>query len=118
MKTSNYDAATMEIVDKWSGHLDAIAKEQVELKDLKARAKDDGFNLKCLAQVVKERRKGAAFQVDQLMLELEVNTYRENAGLPTTVEDAQDRARKEAAGALDADDKPAKKSGGKRHGMN
>lgn len=98
MSTNKFDAATMDVVEKWEGLLDTIGTAQGELKDLKQQAKDDGFNLKCLAQVVKERRKGAQYQADQLMLELEVDTYRQNAGLPVTVEDAQERARKEAAG--------------------
>lgn len=100
---SNIDAATSELVEKWSALLDQIAKAQVELKDLKANAKEEGFNLKCLAQVVKERRKGAKYQAEQLTLELELNTYRSATGLPTTVEDAQERARREAA-SLGSDD--------------
>ncbi len=95
MSTSNIDAATSEIVEKWEALADQIAKAQVELKDLKARAKDEGFNLKCLAQAVKERRKGAEYQCAQLTLELEMQTYRGNVGLPTTVEEAQKRVRDE-----------------------
>ncbi len=93
---SNIDAATDELVTRWSGLLDEIGKSQAALKELKATAKDEGFNLKCVSQVVKERRKGAKYQVDQLMFELEVNTYRTSSGLPTTVADAQERAVNEA----------------------
>lgn len=101
---ANYDAATREIADKWGALLDEIAERQVLLKDLKAQAKEDGFNLKCLAQIVREKRRGAKYQADQLMLELEINTYRQNYGLPVDVEDAQERARREADGEVLAPD--------------
>ena len=101
---SNIDAAKNEIVDKWTGLANDIAKLQVELKDLKASAKEEGYNLKCLAQVVKERRKGAEFQCAQLTLELEMNTYRASTGLPTTLEDAQKAVMAEKRGGLGDDD--------------
>lgn len=93
---SNANAALKQIVTEWSGHLDVIAKAQTELKDLKARAKEEGWNLKCIAQAVKERRKGAEYQAEQLSLELELDTYRKGVGLPTDLADAQERARREA----------------------
>jgi len=101
---SNIDAATKDIVDKWSGHLDVIAKAQGELKQLKAEAKDEGYNLKCLAQAVKEKRKGAKYQAEQLTLELELQSYRKSVGLPTDVADAQERARREAEQGPAGDD--------------
>lgn len=103
---SNIDAATGDIVDKWSGHLDVIAKEQELLKALKSEAKADGYNLKSLAQIVREKRKGAKYQADQLTLELELDTYRQAVGLPTDLADAQERARREAATMDDGDNDP------------
>lgn len=110
MSGGNIDAATGEIVEKWNRLADEIAKAQAELKDLKARAKDEGFNLKCLAQAVKELRKGAEYQCDQLTLELEMQTYRSNVGLPTTVEEAQKLVLSEKRGGEDADRKAKKRA--------
>lgn len=94
---SNIDAATKSYAERWSQHLDVIAREQNELKALKAEIKEEGYNLKCLAQIVREARKGAKYQAEQLTLELELDTYRKSVGLPVTVEDAQERARREAS---------------------
>lgn len=99
---SNIDAATKDITDQWVELADAIAEKQVELKDLKARAKEDGYNLRVLTQIVKEKRKGAKYQAEQLTLELELDTYRKATGLPTELKDAQERAAREAAGIEDA----------------
>ena len=102
---SNINFQTTALVDDWSGLLDEIAELQVKLKDLKARAKEDGWNLKALAQCVKEKRKGAEFSQAQLTLELEVTTYRQAAGLPATLEAAQKAVAAEArGGALGAPD--------------
>lgn len=101
---SNIDAATQEITDQWAEIADEIAKKQVELKDLKARAREDGYNLRALTQIVKEKRKGAKYQAEQLTLELELDTYRKATGLPTELKDAQERAAREAAGIDDDHD--------------
>lgn len=93
---SNIDEATKGYAAKWSALLDTIGKAQAELKDLKQEVKDEGYNVKVLAQIVKEQRKGAKHQEAQLTLELELTTYREAVGLPTTLEDAQQRVREEA----------------------
>lgn len=93
---SNINAATQDYVERWARLLDEIGDKQEELKDLKADAKDDGFNLKAMAQLVKEKRKGAEYMVDQLTLELEVTTYRKAVGHPTELEEAQRLAREEA----------------------
>ncbi len=93
---SNTDAAAKDYVDRWAAHLDVIAKEQEELKSLKAEAKAEGWNLKTLGQAVKEQRKGAKYSVDQLTLELEMTAMRKAVGLPTVLEDAQRLAAAEA----------------------
>lgn len=95
---SNVDPAIAEIADKWVELEDEIDKQKTELKDLKARAKSDGFNLVTLRQIVKETRRGAKYQAEQLTLELELGTYRKAYGLPTELQDAQERARREAEG--------------------
>ncbi len=94
---SNIDATTKAYAEKMTALLDEQAKTAGALKDLRAEIKAEGYNLKAVNQVVKELRKGAQFQADQLMLELELDTYRKSVGLPVTVEDAQERARREAA---------------------
>lgn len=101
---SNIDAATSEIVGKWQTLADEIAERQTLLKDVKQQAKDEGYNVRVLAQLVKERRKGAKYQADQLQLELELSTYRASVGLPTTLEDAQKRAAAEARGDNSGDE--------------
>lgn len=76
--------------------LDQIDDLQVDLKALKTEDKEDGFNEKALAQCIKELRRGADYQCDQLTLELELDTYRKAVGLPVTLEAAQEAALKEA----------------------
>jgi uncharacterized protein (UPF0335 family) len=95
---SNVNAAVDATVKEWSELLDEIAEAQGRVKELKERAKSDGWNLKALAQCVKELRRGAEFSQDQLTLELEVNTYRTAVGLPVTLEDAQRAVAAEARG--------------------
>lgn len=73
-------------------HLNDIADLQEEVKQLKAEAKSEGYDLKALGQVIKEMRKGADFQCAQLSLELVLDTYRGAVGLPTTLEQAQSAA--------------------------
>jgi len=107
---SNIDAQTQAHVDKLAGFADRIAKEQMELKEFKAELKNDGWNLKMLQQLVKEKRKGADYSVAQLTLELEVQAGRKAAGLPATLEAAQKLAAADAASS--PDDKQAKKSAG------
>lgn len=101
---SNIDAVIARYVETWAGHLDVIAKEQDQLKLLKAEIKAEGYNLKCLAQAVREKRKGAKYQCDQLTLELELGTYRQAVGLPVTLDDAQERVRREIRDGGGGDD--------------
>ena len=94
-------------VDKMARLLEEQAALAGDIKQLKAEVKDEGFNLKAFNQAVKEKRKGASYQCDQLELELEMDTYRRDVGLPTTLEEAQDRLRKEAASV--PEEKPSKR---------
>jgi uncharacterized protein (UPF0335 family) len=99
-----------EFADKLARLLDEQAALAADIKDKRAEVKALGFNVKAFNQVVKEMRKGAKYQADQLELELELDTYRANAGLPVTLEDAQERARKEAE-SVPAPDKNARARG-------
>lgn len=93
------------LVQSMAGKLDEKAAVDAEIKDLRAEVKELGFNMKAFNQAVKEIRKGAKYQADQLQLELEMDTYRQEVGLPVTLEDAQERARKEAESVPSTDKK-------------
>lgn len=80
-------------VDTISSILDEIDDAKLRLKEAKDSAKADGYNLKVVNQIVKEKRKGAEFQADQLALEAELNQGRKAIGLPTEIEEAQKLAR-------------------------
>ncbi|PPD06294.1 MAG: hypothetical protein CTY28_14510 [Hyphomicrobium sp.] len=93
-----------------AGVLDDIADLQERAKEIKGEAKLEGYDMKAFNQVVKEMRKGASYQASQLELELVLDTYRRGAGLPVTLEDAQERVRAEG-GEMPEEKKP--KRGGK-----
>jgi len=112
------DNATADLkgrAEELAAVLDEIAEAQVRAKEIKGQAKADGYDMKAFGQVVKEMRRGATYQAAQLELELVLDTYRKGAGLPTTLEEAQDRVRDEG-GEL-PDEKP-KGGRGKRAGLN
>ena len=90
--------------------LDEKAALDADIKEKRSEIKELGFNVKVFNQIVKEKRKGASFQADQLEMELELYTYRRETGLPVTLEDAQERARKEAE-SVPSTDKKAKARG-------
>lgn len=98
--TSNSQADLKRRASRLSRLLDEIADLQEDVKLLKQSARDDGYSVKALMQVVKEHRKGADYQAKQLELELEIDTYRAAVGLPRTLDDAQ-KAVVEAASHLD-----------------
>jgi uncharacterized protein (UPF0335 family) len=83
--------------------LNEISDLQDEVKAKKAELKSDGYDMKAFNQIVKEMRRGAEFQAQQLELELVLDTYRKAVDLPVTLEDAQKRAA-EAAEELPSDD--------------
>jgi uncharacterized protein (UPF0335 family) len=85
------------------GVLDDIAELQKEAKKIKDDAKADGYDMKAFGQIVKELRRGAEYQASQLELELVVDTYRRAAGLPVTLEAAQEASRREAEELPDDD---------------
>jgi len=97
---SNSGAQVAAIIEEWSSLLDEIADLQERVKELKARCKDEGWNVKALGQCVKEKRRGAEFQAAQLTYELEVDTHRSASGLPTTLEVAQAAVIREKSGVL------------------
>ena len=98
VEISNTNAELVRRAERRVTLLDEIAERQEELKQLKAEDKADGFDEKALAKVVKELRRGADYQADQLELELVLDTYRRALGLPVTLEDAQRRVAAAAAG--------------------
>ena len=94
-----------------AGVLDEIADLQERAKEIKSDAKLEGYDMKAFGQVVKEMRRGASYQASQLELELVLDTYRRGAGLPVTLEEAQERVRAEG-GEMPEEKKP-KRGGGK-----
>ena len=80
-----------------SGKLDEIAELQEEVKQLKAEMKSEGYDLKAVAQIVKELRRGPEYQAGQLELELVLDTYRKAVAPPTDLEAAQAAAAEAAA---------------------
>jgi uncharacterized protein (UPF0335 family) len=84
-----------------------IDDAKLRLKELKAEAKNEGYEMKIFNQVVKEKRNGASFQAAQLELEKKLGAYRRAAGVETDLEKAQEVARREAA--VDPDEKKAKR---------
>lgn len=87
--------------------LDQVAELQGEIKILKAAAKEDGYDMKAFAQIVKEQRRGVEYQAAQLELELVLDTYRTAMGLPVTLDAAQERVSK-AAGEVQEPRREAK----------
>lgn len=84
--------------------LNQVADLQEEIKTLKTEAKGLGYDMKAFAQIVKELRRGSDYQAAQLELELVVDTYRRAAGLPCTLEDAQEAVRDDASSVPGDDD--------------
>ncbi|MGE0022497.1 MAG: GapR family DNA-binding domain-containing protein [Hyphomicrobium sp.] len=102
--------------EQYAGVLDEIDEAKERAKDIKDAAKSEGYDMKAFAQVVKEMRKGAKYQADQLQLELVLKTYRHGSGLPTDLAEAQKRAAAEAEAEPEA--KSTKKEKRRRAGMN
>lgn len=104
---ANQSADLNSRADQIIAVMDDIDDAKVRLADLKATAKADGYDLKALNQAVKEKRKGAGFQAQQLELEMVLGSYRKAVGNATDLEKAQERARREAS--QDPDEKKAKR---------
>lgn len=100
---SNSQAELRSLAKRLANVLNEIADLQEDAKQIKAEAKSSGFNPKVFNQIVKEQRRGAEYQADQLQLELELDTYRKAVGLPVTLEQAQAAVLEEAE-ALPSDE--------------
>ncbi|MFZ4807496.1 MAG: GapR family DNA-binding domain-containing protein [Hyphomicrobiaceae bacterium] len=109
------DAELRRRVDDLCTILGQIDELQVQAKQIKAEAKQDGYDMKAFAQIVKECRRGADYQVAQLELELIVDTYRHAANLPVTLEAAQEAARAAAEELPETvtEDRPARQRTGR-----
>lgn len=94
----NAREAVVGYAERMQRLLDEIAERQDDIREIRAEAKADGFDVKVLNKVVQELRKGAKYQQDQLEMELVLDTYRAAAGLPTRLEDAQAAVRAGAEG--------------------
>jgi len=85
------------VVERWSRLLDEIGDLQEDLKQVKAEAKADGYDMKALAQVVKELRQDEDYRAAQLELHAVINTYRRAVELPTDLDEAYSAARDAAS---------------------
>ena len=88
---SNSRAELNRLADNLGKILDEIADLQEDAKAIRQAAKSNGFTVKTLNQIVKEKRRGAEYQADQLTLDLDLDTYRAAYGLPRSLEEAQGR---------------------------
>lgn len=104
---ANASADINDRVEKLISILDQLDELKLEEKTLKANAKAEGYDMKAFNQVLKEKRKGAAYQTAQLELETVLEAYRNAVKLPTDLAKAQELARDEAR--ADPDEKPKKK---------
>jgi len=86
---------------------------KAEIAEFKREDKSDGFTEKVIGQVIKEKRKGPQFILAQHTLEAELQAYRDANGLPTTLEQAQAHAAKEANNVPEP--KTKKKNKGRQH---
>jgi len=84
-------------VERWSRLLDEIGDLQEDLKQVKSEAKADGYDMKALAQVVKDFRKDEDGRAAQIEWQEITDTYRRAVGLPTALDEAFDAARGAAA---------------------
>jgi uncharacterized protein (UPF0335 family) len=90
------------------------AENRGKAKELRTEAKQEGFDLKALNRCIKEIEKGPSYQAAQLELELVLDTYRRALDLPTTLEQAQERA----ADAAERVPEKVAKAKSNRKGMN
>lgn len=86
--------------------LDQIEEAKSELKLFKDEDKADGYSEKALGAAIKSMRKGPEWHAEQLMFELEVDTYRKACGLTTDAEEAQKIALDAVSAAPGGDGEP------------
>lgn len=90
---NNAAARLKHIAERWVRLLDEIADLQEDLKQVKAEAKADGYDMKALAQTIKDFRKDEDGRAAQIELHAVTNTYRRALGLPTELDEAFTAAR-------------------------
>lgn len=91
----NSRAQFLAFAERMERLLDEKAAIDEDIKALKGEMKIAAFGkdeMKAFAQCVKELRRGANYQAEQLQLELVLGTFRKVAGLPTDLSVAQQRA--------------------------
>lgn len=86
-------------IDRRVKLLEDAAELAAQLKDYKAEDKDDGFTEAAIADSVRLRRADPEKVLRRLLLEAEFEVYRRAAGLPVSIERAQEIAR-DAAGSV------------------
>ena len=104
---SNSRGTIVAYAERMTRLLDDKAAIDEDIKALKGEMKSASFGkdeMKAFAQCVKELRRGADYQADQLQLELILDTYRGALDLPRDLEVAQTRARAAAETLPDGGD--------------
>jgi uncharacterized protein (UPF0335 family) len=99
---NNTNGASAELkrrIDRRVKLLEDAAELAAQLKDYKAEDKDDGFTEAAIADSVRLRRADPEKVLRRLLLEAEFEVYRRAAGLPVSIERAQEIAR-DAAGSV------------------
>lgn len=98
------DGKPVESLDSYARRLrdriEAAADIAAEIRQIKADAKNDGYNVSILSQAVKEMLRGPEYQADRLTAEAELDAVRRALGLPTSLEEAHARVRTEVEESL------------------
>lgn len=92
----NAEADLLGKIDRINAAFDAIATQQEIIKEIKAEAANDGYDVKELMIVVKETRQDMKKHAAKLRSEQMLRRYREVAQLPTDLEVANRLAQQEA----------------------
>ncbi len=111
----NNEASTVRFrVDRRVEVAEQAGELKKKLAEYKAEDKADGLNEKAIGDAVKMRLAEPDKVLNTLLYELERESYRKAAGVPTKIEDAKRIA--EAAAAAEPEPKSKKRAKGKSEG--
>ena len=84
-------------VERWARLLDEIGDLQEDLKQVKAEAKAEGYDMNALGETVKDYRADEEKRANKLERRAIYDTYKRAIGLPTELDAAHSAAREAAA---------------------